>query len=205
MVGTILPIVYGERKQLPRIERVSLVVYLIGLLLGGTVLGTVISLIGLAVRLPEISSSVTAILFVILLVHAVLALREIGLMNVRLPQSHWQVRRVWARNLDPRIAALLYGLILGFGVFTRIPTGLFYALVIWVASCGDARFGALVFLLVGLGRAIPVMVLARGTTNGEEMLRWSTVLHRWFPVVRLFNSLVLAGATGWILAAVLEL
>lgn len=122
-----------------------------------------------------------------------------------LPQSHWQVRRVWARDLDQRVAALLYGLILGFGVFTRIPTGLFYALGIWVASCGDVGFGALVFLLVGLGRAIPVMVLARATTDGEQMIRWSTVLHRWFPVVRLLNSLVLAGATGWILAAVLEL
>ena len=183
----------------------SLVAYLVGLLLGGMVLGTIISLLGLAVRLPEIGRSVAEILFVIMLVHAILALREIGLLNLPLPQSHWQVKRSWARTLDPRIAALLYGLILGFGVFTRIPTGLFYALVIWLASYGDVRFGGIVFLLVGLGRAIPVMILANTTTNGEQMLRWSTVLHRWFPVVRLLNSLILAGVTGWFLAAVIEL
>jgi hypothetical protein len=95
----------------------------------------------------------------------------------------------------------IYGLILGFGVFTRIPTGLFYALLIWVASSGDVQFGALAFLLVGLGRALPVTMLARETTDGGQMFRWSNVLHRWFPIMRLVNALVLSGAAGWFLAA----
>ena len=204
MVGTILPIVYGERRQLPKIERLSLAVYVGGLLLGGAVLGTAISLTGLGLRLRGIEKgSITAMLPVIFLVHAVLALREIGVVNMPLPQSRWQVKRAWALDLHPRVAALLYGLMLGFGVITRIPTGLFYALLIWVASSCDTGFGALVFLLVGLGRALPVVLLAEGTADGEQMFRWSNVLHRWFPIMRLVNALVLAGATGWILALAL--
>jgi cytochrome c biogenesis protein CcdA len=109
--------------------------------------------------------------------------------------------RDWARDLHPKVASLLYGLILGFGVFTRIPTGVFYALLIWIATRGDARFGALAFSLVGLGRALPLIVLAKATTNADQARRWSAVLQRWLPVVRMVNALVLAGAAGWILAA----
>jgi sulfite exporter TauE/SafE len=205
MVGTILPIVYGERMQTPKIRPGALVAYIAGTVIGGTALGIVISLIGLGLRLHKIwSGSTTAILLVGLSAHAFLAIRETGLVNVPLPQSHWQVRRTWVRDLHPKVAALLYGLILGFGIFTRIPTGVFYALLIWIAFRGDARFGALALSLVGLGRALPLMLLARATTNGEQMLRWSNVLHRWFPVVRFINALVLASAAGWIVAAVFE-
>jgi len=201
MVGTILPIVYGERKQLPKIRRGSLIAYVIGSLVGGAVLGIVVSLIGLMLRLPEIGGGIAAIPLAALVFHAVLALREVGVVNVPLPQSRWQVKRAWARDLHPKGAAFLYGLILGFGVLTRIPTGLFYALLIWVASSGDVQFGALAFLLVGLGRALPVTMLARETTDGGQMFRWSNVLHRWFPIMRLVNALVLSGAAGWFLAA----
>lgn len=202
MVGTILPIVYGERIQLTKIKRGGLAAYTIGSVIGGTALGTVVGLFGRGLRLHEIGrASTTTLLLVALLIHAFLAIREIGVVNTPLPQSHWQVKRAWARDLHPKVAALFYGLILGFGLFTRIPTGLFYALLIWMASSSDVRFGPFSFFLVGLGRTLPLLLLARETTNGEQMVRWSAVLHRWFPVVRLINALILACAAGWILAA----
>src|SRR6266481_268660 len=172
MVGTILPIVYGERRQTSKIRPGAVVAYLTGSLIGGTALGIVVSLLGFGLRLHNIGrSSMMAMLLAGLTVHVFLAIREIGVVNVPLPQSHWQVRRSWACDLRPRVAALLYGLVLGFGVFTRIPTGVFYALLTWVAISGDVPLGALAFSLVGLGRVLPLTTLARVTTNGKQMLR----------------------------------
>jgi hypothetical protein len=205
MVGTILPIVYGERIQLTGMRNGSLAAYVSGSMIGGMTLGTSVSLVGLCLRLHNLlAGSVAVMLLLAFPAHAFLAIREIGVVNVPLPQSHWQVRRTWARELRPQVAALLYGLILGLGVFTRIPTGVFYALVIWMAVLADARFGALAFTLVGFGRALPLMVLARATTNGEQMVRWNAVLHRWFPIVKLTNALILTVAGAWILAKALK-
>ena len=139
MVGTILPIVYGERKQHSNSGRTSVAAYAVGLLVGGAMLGTAISLFGFWFRFREtvVGRTYVEVLFLALLVHALLGLREIGVIKIRLPQSHWQVKRVWAQELHPQIASLVYGLILGSGVFTRISTGLFYAFLIWVRTVAN--------------------------------------------------------------------
>jgi hypothetical protein len=76
------------------------------------------------------------------------------------PQVRRQVPESWRRVLPLPLAAGLYGILLGLGFTTFILTFAVWALAGVSIALGDPALGLLVGLGFGIGRALPVVVLA---------------------------------------------
>jgi hypothetical protein len=86
------------------------------------------------------------------------------------PQVRRQVPESWRRVLPVPLAAGLYGVLLGLGFTTFILTFAVWALAGTSIALGDPSLGLLVGLGFGLGRLLPVVVLApaAGTDWGTD-------------------------------------
>ena len=84
------------------------------------------------------------------------------------PQVRRQVPESWRRVLPLPLAAGLYGILLGLGFTTFILTFAVWALAGVSVALGDPALGLLVGLGFGIGRTLPVVVLAplAGTERG---------------------------------------
>ena len=198
MVGTILPIVYGERRANRRVMAAWL--HLAGAIVGGATAGALLGALGTLVPGPTRATgpAAAALLAVAGTVHWLYAIRQVGLWRFPMPQSTWQVPRAWVHVLPPRVTAFLYGLLLGPSVFTRIPVSTFYIVMFWAVVCGSPWWGAAILGACGGGRVLPILALARLANDGNEMARWTVVLGRWYPVVELVNVLVLTASGMWL-------
>jgi hypothetical protein len=85
------------------------------------------------------------------------------------PQVRRQVPESWRRVLPVPLAAGLYGVLLGLGFTTFILTFAVWALAGASIALGDPGLGVLVGLAFGIGRLLPVVVLApfAGTDRGS--------------------------------------
>jgi hypothetical protein len=88
------------------------------------------------------------------------------------PQVRRQVPESWRRVLPVPLAAGLYGVLLGLGFTTFILTFAVWALAGVSVALGDPRLGLLVGLGFGLGRLVPVVVLAPAAATG-----WGAAAH----------------------------
>jgi hypothetical protein len=84
------------------------------------------------------------------------------------PQVRRQVPESWRRVLPVPLAAGLYGILLGLGFTTFILTFAVWALAGVSIALGDPALGLLVGLGFGIGRTLPVVLLAplAGTGRG---------------------------------------
>lgn len=76
------------------------------------------------------------------------------------PQVRRQVPESWRRRLPVPIAAGLYGVLLGLGFTTFVLSFATWALAIACLALGDWAVGVAVGVAFGVGRALPVIVLA---------------------------------------------
>jgi hypothetical protein len=83
-----------------------------------------------------------------------------------MPQVRRQVPESWRRVMPVTLAAGLYGVLLGLGFTTFILTFAVWALAGVSVALGDAQLGLLVGLGFGLGRLLPVVVLAPAAGTG---------------------------------------
>jgi hypothetical protein len=86
------------------------------------------------------------------------------------PQVRRQVPESWRRVLPLPLAAGLYGILLGLGFTTFILSFAVWALAGVSVALGDPALGLLVGLGFGIGRTLPVVILAplAGTDRGAE-------------------------------------
>jgi cytochrome c biogenesis protein CcdA len=83
-------------------------------------------------------------------------------------------------------------------VLTRVAVTTFYPVAVWVLAVGDPALGALIMAAFGVGRALPLVVVACIFDNAEDSAQFEGILHRYKPALHLVNGLVLATA-GWCL------
>jgi hypothetical protein len=88
-----------------------------------------------------------------------------------LPQVRRQVPESWRRRLPVPVAAAGYGVLLGLGFTTFILTFAVWALAGASVAVGDPALGVAVGLAFGLGRLLPVVVLAPASRS------WGAELH----------------------------
>lgn len=144
---------------------------IIGLGLGAV--GMVIGLGGAAIALYSVG-----------VLSLLLAAREWGWINFRLPERKLQTDKVWAHDFGFVMASAMWGLHIGFGFATRITYGGFWVLVAAILVLGDVGFGAIVMLSYWLGRALPLwlaplLLSAEETTNlSESIFDHRLVFHR---------------------------
>lgn len=199
MVGTIVPI--GDRERLAGLRRLSLGLHCAGCVTGGAILGAGLGLLGDNFDMQSVVQRSSQPMLVGL---GGLCLgcagRELRLWRLPLPSSPWQVPAWWLLRAPARAVAFAYGVVLGAGVFTRIPSSTFYPLVIMVAVLGDPFLGAAAFSLFGFARSVPVLAFGQAR-DGREFARWTDEVATWQPIARLLNGLLLACLAGWFATA----
>jgi len=202
MVGTIVPVVNGQGEQKGR--RSGLFYYALGLLVGGGLVGFLLSLLGVLVRAAVLgngSQSWRAILFV-----GILALlggaSEVNLLRIPMPQSRWQVPRSWLARWRYETASFLYGLVLGSGFLTPIASFSFYTVVLALVVIGPELIlgPPLVFAAFALARALPVTALTNAVDSGADLDTYLTGLAPVRTALFVGNGMLSAGLGAFLLA-----
>lgn len=200
MAGTILPIVYGERQAGKK--SMALWVYTAGSVAGAAALGGLLGFVGSALpqevsgyRMGTVALVVTGLLSLIYGAH------ELELLRAFAPQCRWQVPQQWSTSLPKNLCSLLYGAGLGVGVATRIQVGTFYPVLFWALLVGNPILSSLCMAVYGLGRAVPLLLMAWALTDHEENFRFSLVLHRYKPIIHFVNGLALGSVGSCLLVA----
>jgi hypothetical protein len=144
----------AAREHGRRVLPPALATFSLGALAGGAALFG--GLAGLGALLPFGGSGATA---VSVGVAAAGALAEVCGLRIR-PQVRRQVPEPWRRLMPLPLAAGLYGVLLGVGFATFVLTLAVVALAAICLALGEPGVGLAVGLGFGLGRLIPVVVIA---------------------------------------------
>jgi hypothetical protein len=197
MVGTIIPMVYGERIGGGR-DYTALALYVSATLAGGVLTGLVLGYVGqIVVQLfghPWRPLMLVGVSFASFLSSGC----ELNVWRFPLPQSHWQVPRHWQIQVGRRVAVVAYGTILGSGVFTKISSASFYLVLIWPVLLGDPTAGAAGFIGFAIGRVTPVVAMALSATSAETAWRWVPLLDGCRPAMIALNAVAMAACGGLI-------
>lgn len=191
MVGTIIPMVHGNRDAKTRLT--TLAAHLLGCVSGGVVAGYTLGLIGAFFGHGKNGAEWPA--FVFSAICLVVALRELNVLRIPMIESHWQVPRRWVVEFAPALASLLYGVLLGAGVVTRMG-GVLATVVVWVLLVGDPVLGSKVLGLFGLSRALPIVVAGAMAQSFDQADRWATALHSWQAALMLVGGVALSWTAG---------
>jgi hypothetical protein len=161
MVDTLAPHGYAGRLQT---TLVACVTFAAGALAGG-----VATFGGLALLGQALGAGGTAAIAVAAAVALAAAAGEARGARI-VPQVRRQVPESWRRVLPVPLAAGLYGILLGLGFTTFILSLAVWALAGVSVALGDPALGLLVGLGFGIGRTLPVVILAplAGTERGAE-------------------------------------
>jgi hypothetical protein len=151
MVDTLAPQGYAGRM---RTTLVACVTFAAGALAGGVATFGGLALLGQALG----AGGAAAIAVAAAVALAAAAGEARGARIV--PQVRRQVPESWRRVLPLPLAAGLYGILLGLGFTTFILTFAVWALAGVSVALGDPALGLLVGLGFGLGRTLPVVILA---------------------------------------------
>lgn len=201
MVGTILPVVYGERVRGK--HPVSIWLHTLGYVVAAGTVGGLLGVLGAALPTYIFLDDRRSVVFIVTgLASALYSLRELNLVQVPAPQFSRQVPETWRFRFRPGVAALLYGLGLGVGFGTRVPVSTFYAVVLWATLLGSPTLGAVGMAVFGLGRALPLLCMAPLVDNGYAPARFESLI-RLKPLVQVVNAIALGFTGSCLLSAAL--
>lgn len=197
MVGTILPIGYGDRQHNKFAPAVFL--HCLGYVLGGTAFGTFLGAAGAVLqRISGVNRGDSSVPFIAAIACLSLGARELRLCRVPYPQSTWQVPIGW-RRMPLFLMAFLYALVLGTGVATRITASSFIIASLWVLLQGDALLGAIIGAAFGFGRAVAFVIGWRLKTS-VSVDRFLELVSASSPTMSVITGLALSGVAGLLIA-----
>ncbi|WP_156424369.1 hypothetical protein [Bacillus sp. FJAT-27445] len=104
--------------------------------------------------LPEIIKVVVLILIALIFV-----LHESKIVKLKIPQNHWQVPSNWLGG-NPKKDMVLWGIILGAGIFTYIPHISFHLLYLYTGMLSEPINGLYLGAIYGFSRTIPAALIA---------------------------------------------
>lgn len=163
MLSSISP--FGERARASR-WWLTTAAYVVSSALGGLVLGLLAAGVGWLV--PERwrwSSAGFLVAAAVLLVGLALDLRVGGAV---LPSWRRQVDEAWIGRYRGWVVGLGFGAQLGFGVVTIVTSSTTYAVVVLAVLSGTPWAGALLGLVFGVVRALPLVLMA-GVDSRERL------------------------------------
>lgn len=170
--------------------------YTIGGYLSATLVGVVLGTIGSA--LPWERARVIAF-YLIGMLSLLLAAREWGWVDFRLPERKMQTEKVWVHSFGFATASFMWGLHIGLGFATRITYGGFWALVAIAIVLGDPLYGAIIMLVYWTGRALPVWLAPKWVASDaeaadlpEKVFAEGLVYHRVVGIALLWCAAVVA-------------
>lgn len=192
MVGTIIPIGNGDTHITEYKKRpVVIWAHAAGSISGAAIFGLVIGVIGMLLKdniaLPGHQQTLVLLIGVIALLYAG---HEFEFFRLPAPQSGWQVPERWKSDLPAGWSSFLYGVGLGPGLFTAIPSTTFYVVIAWVLVSASPWFGVLCFAIYGAGRAAPILLMFY-LSEKKDAFPLSQQVSVWRPIIHIFGGLAL--------------
>jgi len=177
----------------------------LGNMISAGAVGAVLSLAAVALRARGHDSSVWGSWLAALIALLYLP-RQLGWTELpRLMQSHRQVPRGWAFDYPRWVTALLFGLGLGSGLYTRILVPTFYLVLLWPFISPGFTFGLLLWITYGLARSLNVWLLALTSPIGDPFhyaASFASGLLRRTAMMNRAQAVVLGVAALWLLAVI---
>lgn len=127
------------------------------------------------------------------------ALHELELLRVPVPGRDWQVPADWVRDGFYR-SAVIFGSVVGFGVFTRIPYASLPILLGWLFVSGNVVLGAAAGLVYAATRALSIYSSATSQTS-EELVGLNHRFMAFIPQIHQATGLALATFGAYLLVA----
>ena len=175
MMSSITPV--GEQARRQRWS-VTVTAHLVGAVVGGVVMGLAFSGLGsLADRIVGFSASTFAI-GIVAAAAALAAVLEQGPLAVAVPTMHRQVDERWLDIYRGWVYGGGYGLQLGFGLVTVVPTWATPAMLLAMLLTGSVIDGAIIGGVYGLLRGAPVLATG-GLREPTSLWRFHERLDRW--------------------------
>lgn len=156
MMTSITPV--GEMARQQR-WWLTTVAYLVGSLVGGLAIGSLLGLVSVAVR-TVVPANVALALLAAVAVAGLLA--DTG--RVPLPTWHRQVDEGWLTTYRGWVYGAGFGLQLGTGLATIVTASATYVVLTAAVLSGSVLAGAAIGAIYGLVRALPVLAFARVRT-----------------------------------------
>jgi hypothetical protein len=190
MVGTMVPIVYGERDR----RRYGVIVaHTTGLLGGSLVLGS--ATWWASHRLFGTSPIVGGELLLAIAAPAY-ALHHLGLVRLPIPSVRWQVPARWRGSARHHLLALAYGLGLGVGLLTQVRTASLYFAVMMAALSGSLLTAGLVMAMFGAARAVPLVVFVGRAGSAQTAFALNDAVLRHRAIMATINAAALFTVSG---------
>src|SRR4051794_24287336 len=123
MIFVIMPLGKAARQILAWLLQVAL--YILASTLGGALTGLLLAWLGSLVGLGSAWLALPLALLAL-----AYALRELGLLNLPMPNRAWQVPNTWLHR-NRLGGSIAFGLVLGSGLFTFVEFSSFYVLLSW--------------------------------------------------------------------------
>lgn len=123
-------------------------------------------------------------------------LHEFFLIKLNIPQRKWQIPSSWLKMTQTK-NMIVWGIILGPGIFTYLPYTSFYILFLYIGFFMPPYYGLLFGLIFALSRTIPTLLLAilskLGWSNEYKMIdiiQSTKVINHWMNGVVLLIVLI---------------
>jgi MFS family permease len=158
MLASISPV--GEAARGQRWS-VTVTAYLVASAAGGALVGAVAGALGWSVFAALAHPPAAPIAAVLVVAAIVAVLIDRGVLPVRLPSWQRQVDERWLTTYRGWVYGAGFGLQLGAGVVTRIPSASFHLVLLAAAATGSVALGALVGVTFGTVRALPILLAGR--------------------------------------------
>ena len=173
-------------------------VYAISMTLAGAATGVAFAAggAGVAALWADLTLPLAAALGAIALAYA---LHELGFLSLLVPGRDWQVPAEWVRWGFYRSGAI-FGGIVGFGVFTRVPYATLPIFLAWLFVSGNILYGAVAGLIYGGTRALSIYSSA-STRDASELVDLNQRLMGLIPLQHQIAGLALAAFAAYLLAA----
>jgi hypothetical protein len=140
---------------------VTATAYLVASALGGALVGLVAGTLGWALAAAVGTPSTAAVVAVLAVLAAGAVLIDRDVLRVSLPSWHRQVDETWLTRYRGWVYGAGFGLQLGAGVLTRIPSAASHLVLVAAAATGSPGGGALVGVTFGAVRAAPLLLAGR--------------------------------------------
>jgi hypothetical protein len=168
----------------------SCATFALGAPLGGAITFGALAAIGAAI------TSEAALGVAVAIAVAAAALDALGIRIA--PQLRRQVPESWRRVLPLPVAAFLYGILLGLGFTTYVLSFALPALAAISVAVADVQLGLILGVAFGVGRAVPIVVLAplTDTAFGARAITAMAERPALLRTTRLVDALALLGVAG---------
>ncbi len=200
MVGTMLPIGYGERLH----RRVPMALFAYAFASVGASVLAGISLGFIGVLWPTGATSHSSLTLVCGAVALVYGCADAGGISLPRLQRRRQVPTSWYRRYAPVRVGVMYGGVLGFGFATWQPVSTLFVVAAWAVIRGEPVWGALVMGAYGLGQCVPLAWISR--TNAGDLHALESIVDRLISSRRLMqvaNGLLLVAVGAYVTATAL--